>query len=598
MVFNSNKPKKFLRSLTRKVSEVIMEDHIEADSDSSHSSKKQKFESFKKSIRTSASKVGESVSKVGAYASKAGKELGKSVGKSVSKSVSNSVTKVSKSVGSSLNESVKFVKDVKKSKVAKPAKLAKPVKPAKPANLVKSAKLVKSANFVEPVKQANTVNTVNPAKPEKLTNLAKPVKPVKPAKSIKYAKLAHTVSGIFSSKKDYSKNSLERKTQDSELKKYVGLRSLTNPLWCLYGMRVSVVILSIFGLFMVFSSSSVTMITYGIAPWGQGVNQTMYCVLGLIGYIFASRLPVTVYRRYVAVIYVISVIAQFLTFVPGLRREVNGNAGWIAFGPITLQPAEITKLALCIWLPMALIAAKQAYERVQMRAYIPVAAGLGVSLLLVIAGKDLGTALIIILIALIAFYLGGFPTRWLIGSILIAIAMVAMLVLTSQNRMRRILATLHGCDAKSAKGVCFQAIHAQYAMASGGLLGVGIGNSREKWNYLPYAHNDFIFAIIGEEMGFLVAAAVILLYVIIGWCILSSALKAKSQFISIALMCIATWIVGQGLVNILVVVQILPVMGVPMPFVSAGGSSLVMCLVAIGVADGLMRSNPQLTISK
>lgn len=575
-----------------------MEDHIEADSDSSHSSKKQKFESFKKSIRTSASKVGESVSKVGAYASKAGKELGKSVGKSVSKSVSNSVTKVSKSVGSSLNESVKFVKDVKKSKVAKPAKLAKPVKPAKPANLVKSAKLVKSANFVEPVKQANTVNTVNPAKPEKLTNLAKPVKPVKPAKSIKYAKLAHTVSGIFSSKKDYSKNSLERKTQDSELKKYVGLRSLTNPLWCLYGMRVSVVILSIFGLFMVFSSSSVTMITYGIAPWGQGVNQTMYCVLGLIGYIFASRLPVTVYRRYVAVIYVISVIAQFLTFVPGLRREVNGNAGWIAFGPITLQPAEITKLALCIWLPMALIAAKQAYERVQMRAYIPVAAGLGVSLLLVIAGKDLGTALIIILIALIAFYLGGFPTRWLIGSILIAIAMVAMLVLTSQNRMRRILATLHGCDAKSAKGVCFQAIHAQYAMASGGLLGVGIGNSREKWNYLPYAHNDFIFAIIGEEMGFLVAAAVILLYVIIGWCILSSALKAKSQFISIALMCIATWIVGQGLVNILVVVQILPVMGVPMPFVSAGGSSLVMCLVAIGVADGLMRSNPQLTISK
>ena len=569
-----------------------MEDHIEADSDSSHSSKKQKFESFKKSIRTSASKVGKSVSKVGAYASKAGKELGKSVGKSVSNSVSNSVTKVGKSVGSSLNKSVKFVKDAKKSKVAKPAKLAKPVKPVKPANLVKSAKLVKSANFVEPVKQANLVNPVKPAK------LAKPAKPAKPAKSIKYAKLAHTVSGIFSSKKDYSKNSLERKTQDSELKKYVGLRSLTNPLWCLYGMRVSVVILSIFGLFMVFSSSSVTMITYGIAPWGQGVNQTMYCVLGLIGYIFASRLPVTVYRRYVAVIYVISVIAQFLTFVPGLRREVNGNAGWIAFGPITLQPAEITKLALCIWLPMALIAAKQAYERVQMRAYIPVVAGLGVSLLLVIAGKDLGTALIIILIALIAFYLGGFPTRWLIGSILIAIAMVAMLVLTSQNRMRRILATLHGCDAKAAKGVCFQAIHAQYAMASGGLLGVGIGNSREKWNYLPYAHNDFIFAIIGEEMGFLVAAAVILLYVIIGWCILSSALKAKSQFISIALMCIATWIVGQGLVNILVVVQILPVMGVPMPFVSAGGSSLVMCLVAIGVADGLMRSNPQLTISK
>ncbi len=349
---------------------------------------------------------------------------------------------------------------------------------------------------------------------------------------------------------------------------------------------------------MVFSSSSVTMITYGVAPWGQGVNQTIYCVLGLIGYIFASRVPINYYRKYVVAIYAVAAIAQFFTFVPGLRREVNGNAGWIAFGPITLQPAEITKLAMCIWLPIALLAAKQAYERVQMRAYIPAVSGLGVSLLLVIAGKDLGTALIIILIALIAFYLGGFPTKWLILSIFVAVLMVGLLVLTSHNRMRRILATLQGCDAKSAKGVCFQAIHAQYAMASGGLLGVGIGNSREKWNYLPYAHNDFIFAIIGEEMGFLVASAVILLYIVIGWCILSSALQAESKFISITLMCIATWIVGQGLVNILVVVQILPVMGVPMPFVSAGGSSLVMCLIAIGVADGLMRANPQLKVSK
>ena len=349
---------------------------------------------------------------------------------------------------------------------------------------------------------------------------------------------------------------------------------------------------------MVFSSSSVTMITYGVAPWGQGVNQTLYCILGMIGYIFASRVPVSYYRKYVAIIYAVAAVAQFLTFVPGLRREVNGNAGWIAFGPITLQPAEITKLSLCIWLPIALLVAKEAYKRVQMRAYIPAASGLGVSLLLVIAGKDLGTALIIILIALIAFYLGGFPTKWLVGSIFIACIMVALLVLTSQNRMRRILATLHGCDAKAAKGVCFQAIHAQYAMASGGLLGVGIGNSREKWNYLPYAHNDFIFAIIGEEMGFLVAAAVVILYIIIGWCMLSSALQAKSKFISITLMCIATWIVGQGLVNILVVVQLLPVMGVPMPFVSAGGSSLVMCLVAVGVADGLMRANPQLKMEK
>ncbi|WP_427876414.1 peptidoglycan glycosyltransferase FtsW [Gardnerella sp. 2492-Sm] len=377
----------------------------------------------------------------------------------------------------------------------------------------------------------------------------------------------------------------------SSFGQYVGMRSLFNPLWCLYGLRISVAILSVFGLFMVFSSSSVTMITYGVAPWGQGINQTLYCIIGLIGYIVASKLPVSFYQKRVVIIYAVATVSQFLTFVPGLRREVNGNAGWIAIGPLTLQPAEITKLALCIWLPVSLLIAKQAYDRVQMRAYIPPILGLGLSLLLVIAGKDLGTALIIIIIALVAFYIGGFPTKWLVGTVLVAAVLVALLVLTSQNRMRRILATLHGCDAKAAKGVCFQSIHAQYAMASGGLLGLGIGNSREKWNYLPYAHNDFIFAIIGEEMGFLVASAVILLYIIIGWCLLSSAMQIRVRLASISLICVATWIVGQGLINILVVVQILPVMGVPMPFVSAGGSSLVMCLVAIGVSDGIIRNS-------
>ena len=111
---------------------------------------------------------------------------------------------------------------------------------------------------------------------------------------------------------------------------------------------------------------------------------------------------------------------------------------------------------------------------------------------------------------------------------------------------------------------------------------------------MPYAHNDFIFAIIGEEMGFIVASCVILLYIVIGWCLLTSALQSTNKLVSISLISIATWIVGQGLINILVVVQILPVMGVPMPFVSAGGSSLVMCLLAMGVADSFIKSNPNI----
>lgn len=126
--------------------------------------------------------------------------------------------------------------------------------------------------------------------------------------------------------------------------------------------------------------------------------------------------------------------------------------------------------------------------------------------------------------------------------------------------------------------MCYQAVHGKYAIASGGLLGVGIGNSGEKWGYLPEAHNDFIFAIIGEETGFVGAAMVILLFIVMTWCMLMVAVQVRDRYITMALVCIAVWIVGQAFVNIGVVVSLLPVMGVPMPFVSAGGSSLIMCL--------------------
>ena len=121
--------------------------------------------------------------------------------------------------------------------------------------------------------------------------------------------------------------------------------------------------------------------------------------------------------------------------------------------------------------------------------------------------------------------------------------------------------------------MCYQAVHGKYAIASGGLLGVGIGNSGEKWGYLPEAHNDFIFAIIGEEPGFVGAAMVILLFIVMTWCMLMVAVQVRDRYITMALVCIAVWIVGQAFVNIGVVVSLLPVMGVLMPFVSAGGSS-------------------------
>ena len=168
------------------------------------------------------------------------------------------------------------------------------------------------------------------------------------------------------------------------------------------------------------------------------------------------------------------------------------------------------------------------------------------------------------------------------------------LIAYSPNRLNRVLAAYQECSGTDAQKVCYQSIHAKYALAEGGLFGVGLGNSREKWNYLPEAHNDFIFAIIGGETGFIGAAIVIILFVVLGGCMISVALQTADRYASVSLLCITVWLVGQALINIGVVVGVFPVMGVPMPFVSAGGSSLIMCLAAAGVAASLMRAQPQI----
>ena len=169
--------------------------------------------------------------------------------------------------------------------------------------------------------------------------------------------------------------------------------------------------------------------------------------------------------------------------------------------------------------------------------------------------------------------------------------MVAPLGIERVGRRSNLRLLTHHADGHTC---CYQSIHAKYALASGGFAGVGLGNSREKWNYLPEAHNDFIFAIIGEELGFVGAIVIIIMFVLIGWCLECIALQSKDRYTSIALVSIAVWIVGQAIINIMVVIGLLPVMGVPMPFVSAGGSSLIMCLTAAGVAISMMRQETQI----
>lgn len=376
---------------------------------------------------------------------------------------------------------------------------------------------------------------------------------------------------------------------------YVGWRNIFNPVWCYNGFITSVGALTVFGLLMVFSSSSVEMVADGESPWTQVLSQALYGFLGVIVALIAMHLPLVLYKRASFGFLLFGFMLQALTFSP-LGISVNGNSGWIGFGPISFQPAEILKLALCLWLPIALGSSqKRVKSEGPLKAYWVPALGFILAFGLIMVGKDLGTAMIIVLIGVVAFLLGGFPIRWLlsIGAVG-AVGIVGVFVLGNNNRMSRILAAYQPCSASDAQGVCYQSIHGLYAMASGGLTGVGLGNSREKWNYLPEAHNDFIFAVIGEELGFIGACMVILAFIVMGWCLVRVAWLSRDGYARMVMVGIAAWIVGQAMINICVVLGILPVMGLPLPFVSAGGTALIMCLISAGVAARMMRSLPEI----
>lgn len=361
-------------------------------------------------------------------------------------------------------------------------------------------------------------------------------------------------------------------------------RFLTNPVACYFIFLAVVAFLVIFGLVMVFSSSSVDLISAGLSPYKQLITQGIYAIVGVGAAVGLRAVPVRVYKRFSMMFLIIALILQLAAGLFG--KSVGGNTGWLVIGPIQFQPAEILKLALCIWMPYGIYVGRKLQRNTWKSYLIPIAMFLAAAAA-VMVGKDLGSMLIIAIIATAALFAGGlsaklFATFAAFGGLAVAYAVVG-----SGNRMDRIRALMGGCsvDSSSAQGICYQTIHSNFAIGSGGIWGVGLGASREKWNYLPEAHNDFIFAIISEETGFIGALLVILCFVMIGWTLIVIASRMKDKpYERLVLICIMAWICGQALINIGVVLEILPVIGLPLPFVSSGGTALIMCLASVGVA--------------
>lgn len=347
-------------------------------------------------------------------------------------------------------------------------------------------------------------------------------------------------------------------------------------------------LLTALGLVMVLSSSSVTSLVSVGSPYATFANQARWALIGLPLFLIASRVPNLTYRRLAWPILAVALFLQFLVFSP-MGVNVKGNVNWIEVAGQRFQPSEAIKLALIIWLAVVLSRKHHLlsqWSHVVIPAFPVVALSVGI----VLYGHDLGTAMVILLIVGGVLFTAGVPLRMFGFAGAIMIVIVARMALKSSNRMTRIGAWLDpDCDRL---GACYQASHGMWGLAEGGIWGMGLGASRQKWQYLPEAHNDFIFAIIGEELGLWGTLLVLALFAVLAIGMARVIRRHPDPFVKIATGGVMAWIMGQMLINIGGVVGLLPIIGVPLPLVSAGGSALVMTLLAIGLVLSFARTEP------
>ncbi len=339
-------------------------------------------------------------------------------------------------------------------------------------------------------------------------------------------------------------------------------------------------LLLVLGVVMVFSASSVVAFAFLGSSMAIVSKQAMWVVIGLPLMWCASRLPVRAWRMAAYVALVSSLALLVLVVVAG--TEVNGNKNWLDFGgPFRIQPSELAKLSLVVW-GADLLARKERLLGQWKHLVVPMFPVGGLILSLVLLGGDLGTAIIIAAVLAALLWVAGAPLRLYLAAAVPVLLVFLYMVNTRSARMSRINVWLHP-DQADPLGNGLQALHGKFALASGGWWGVGLGGSKEKWGALPEAHTDFIFAIIGEELGLLGTLAVLALFGVIGYAGLRVALEASEPFVRYAAAGVTAWVLVQALVNMGAVLGLLPITGVPLPLVSYGGSALVPTMLGLGM---------------
>ena len=369
-------------------------------------------------------------------------------------------------------------------------------------------------------------------------------------------------------------------------------RSQSKHAALLLGLTVLIVAV---GLIMVASASAVDSYKETDNAALTFLRQALYVGIGFFALIVLSNIKLDIYRKLAPPVLLAMLVVQLVTAFFGV--EINGNRNWLDIGITTIQPAEFLKIALIVALALQLAQLQQDQETDKQIWVMVLGVSVVALLLVAIIGRDLGTG-VVIGVTLLAMYLfAGMPLgRWLGIVVLVALA-AAVAIMSSASRRIRFEAWLNP-DGADPMGVMWQFEKGTWALAAGGFWGTGLGRSKLKWSWIPEVENDFIFAVIGEELGLLGALAVIALYFAMAMVLFAIAKQQTNAFSRNVVAGVMVWISMQAFINIGVVLGLFPVLGVPLPLISAGGSSTIATLAGIGIVLAVERDRSKQSIGK
>jgi cell division protein FtsW len=359
-------------------------------------------------------------------------------------------------------------------------------------------------------------------------------------------------------------------------------RRLENDRW-LFGVTLA---LCLFGAVMILSASAVT----AEQQYGHSyiflARQAAWLLLGLAGMFVLMR---TDYRklREPAVIYPVVCVVLLMLVGTFFLDKSHATHRWIKFGPVNIQPSELAKLAVILYLAWFLDLKRRGKSGMEfckedfMQTILPAAGPILICVALVLLQPDLGTAIEIVLVATAVLYVAGISWKWIAAGAVAAMPVLYLLITHVAYRQARLMAFLH--PDSDPQGAGFQLLQSLIAVGSGGFTGVGLMESKQKLFYLPEAHTDFIYAVICEELGFIGAMVIIALFVVYGWRGTRAAFSAPDGFGRLLALGITAMVMSQALINFAVVLGMVPTKGIPLPFISYGGSSLLVMLLATGV---------------